>query len=148
MPPSPSPPPDRFQREIEDVIRLAEKRLDRQSFGSRVRRSGRRVGGVVGGLGGRLPAVETMAGWGLALMLASWLLSLPLFRFIPDVGLLALYAQAIGIFLLALAIVVSLVRGRSGGGGGGSKVWRGERLSYSSPYGGGFLARLRRMFRR
>jgi hypothetical protein len=145
MPHTPPPPPDRFQREIDDIIRLAERRLERQSFGGRVRRTGRRLGGVFGGLHVRLPAVEVMAGWGLALLLISWLLSLPLFRGSAMLGFAQLWTQAIGIALLALAIIVSVVRGRAGGG---DKMWRGERVAYGSPYGEGFLDRLRRMFRR
>jgi hypothetical protein len=40
------------------------------------------------------------------------------------------------------------MRGRSGGGlGGGNRMWRGERIAYGSPYGEGWLARLRRIFR-
>jgi hypothetical protein len=148
MPPSPPPPPDRFQREIDDIIRLAERRLERQSFRSRVRRSTRRFGTVLGGIGFHLPAVEAMAGWGLALLLISWLLSLPMFRGLLVVALALPWLQALGIGLLALAIIVSVARGRGGGSGGGSKLWRGERVSYGSPYGDGFLGRLRRIFRR
>lgn len=104
------------------------------------------MGSALGGFSVRLPAVEVMAGWGLALMLASWLLSLPMFRGLPLVGLLMLYTQAVGVALLALAIVVSLVRGRFSSGG--TKVWRGERVSYGTSSGGGLFDRLRRMFRR
>ena len=141
-----SPPPDRFQREIDDIIRLAERRLEHQSFSYRMRRSTRRLGGVMGGLNVRLPSPETLGGWGLALLLASWLLSLPFVRFIPFVGLLGSWALVLGILFLTIAIVSSLLRGR-GGGGGGEKIWRGERVYYGSPYGEGFLGRLRRIFR-
>jgi hypothetical protein len=150
MPPSPSPPPDRFQREIDDIIRLAERRLERQSFGSRVRRFGRRVGAGISRISLHLPAIEVMAGWGLALLLVSWLLSLPIFRG-SLLGYAQVWTQAIGIALLALAIIISVARGRSGGGtgpGGENKMWRGERVSYGNPYGEGFLDRIRRMFRR
>jgi hypothetical protein len=96
-----------------------------------------------------LPPVEVMAGWGLALLLISWLLSLPMFRGIPYMGFVLVWAQAIGIALLALAIIVSVARGRGGGSAGGSdKMWRGERVAYGSPYSEGLLDRLRRMFRR
>jgi hypothetical protein len=148
MPPSPSPPPDRFQREIDDIIRLAERRLERQSFGSRVRRSGRRIGAGLGRISLHLPAIEVMAGWGLALLLVSWLLSLPIFRG-SLLGYAQVWTQAIGIALLALAIVISVARGRGGGSASSeNKLWRGERVSYGNPYGEGFLDRLRRMFRR
>jgi hypothetical protein len=148
MSPSPSPPPDRFQREIDDIIRLAERRLERQSFGSRVRRFGRRLGAGIGRISLHLPAIEVMAGWGLALLLVSWLLSLPIFRG-SLLGYAQVWTQAIGIALLALAIIISVARGRRGGGSGGeNKLWRGERVSYGNPYGEGFLDRIRRMFRR
>ncbi|HYY88266.1 MAG TPA: hypothetical protein VFA49_05690 [Chloroflexota bacterium] len=139
-----SPPPDKFQREIDDIIRLAERRLDHQSFGYRMRRSTRRLGGVLGGFNLRLPPVETMGGWGLALLLASWLLSL--LRFIPFGGLLSFWALVFGIALLTAALVLSLLRGR-GVMGGREKVWRGERVYYGSPYSDGFLSRLRRILR-
>jgi hypothetical protein len=139
-----SPPPDRFQREIDDIIRLAERRLEHQSFSYRMRRSTRRLGGVMGGLNLRLPSPEVLGGWGLALLLASWLLSLV--RFIPFSGFLGSWALIFGILFLTVAIVSSLLRGR-GMGGSGEKVWRGERVYYGSPYGEGFLGRLRRIFR-
>ena len=139
-----SPPPDRFQREIDDIIRLAERRLEHQSFSYRMRKSTRRLGGVMGGINLRLPSPEVLGGWGLALLLASWLLSLV--RFIPFSGVLGQWALIFGILFLTVAIVSSLLRGR-GIGGGGDKMWRGERIYYGSPYGEGFLGRLRRIFR-
>jgi hypothetical protein len=55
---------------------------------------------------------------------------------------------AIGALLLALALITSVLRGRgAGGAGGGGKVWRGERVSYGSPYGESFLDRIRRLLR-
>lgn len=141
-----SPPPDRFQREIDDIVRLAERRLEHRSFGYRVRKSGRRLGNTVGGISLRLPAAETLGGWGLALLLVSWLLSLPIVRGVLLAQLLSPYVLALGVLLLVLALVTSLVRGRTGAGGG-SKIWRGERVSYGNPYGGGLLNRLRRLLR-
>jgi hypothetical protein len=137
-----SPPPDRFQREIDDIIRLAERRLEHQSFSYRMRRSTRRLGGAMGGLNLRLPSPEVLGGWGLALLLVSWLVSLV--RFIPS--FIGSWALIFGILFLTVAIVSSLLRGR-GTGGSGEKIWRGERVYYGSPYGEGFLGRLRRMFR-
>jgi hypothetical protein len=94
-----------------------------------------------------MPRAETLAAWGLALMLLSWLLSL-----LGGFGFLRLAAfsfQVIGVALLAAGLIVSLTRGRVGWGGGGEKVWRGERISYGSPYGGGsnLFQRLLRLFR-
>jgi hypothetical protein len=144
-----SPPPDRFQREIDDIIRLAERRLERESFGYRWRRTTRRIGGAMQGSPFRLPPAEVLGGWALALLLASWLMSLPLVRGVPLAALLGQWALIIGIVLLTVALLTSLLRGRGGGGGGGGggKVWRGERISYGSPYGEGLLDRLRRLFR-
>jgi hypothetical protein len=142
-----SPPPDRFQREIDDIIRLAERRLEHQSFGYRVRRSTRRLGSVLGGFSLRLPAPETLGGWGLALLLISWLLTLPLVNGVLLGRILQPWALLLGVLLLTVALVTSLMRGRGGGVGGGGKMWRGERISYGSPYGESWLNRLRRMFR-
>lgn len=144
-----SPPPDRFQREIDDIIRLAERRLEHQSFSYRMRRSGRRLGNAFGGLNLRLPAAETLGGWGLALLLVSWVLSLLHLSLVVAGISVSQVLLAIGAGLLALALITSVVRGRGGraGGGGGNKMWRGERISYGNPYGGSFLNRLRRMIR-
>ena len=139
-----SPPPDRFQREIDDIIRLAERRLEHQSFSYRMRRSTRRLGHALGGFSLRLPPAEQLGGWGLALLLISWLLTLPIVRGFFFSPIVAPIALILGVLLLTLALVSSLLRGR---GGGGTKMWRGERVSYGSPYGEGFLARLRRLFR-
>jgi hypothetical protein len=149
MPPS-NPPPDRFQREIDDIIRLAERRLEHQSFGYRVRKSTRRLSGAMGGFSLRLPSAEAMGGIGLALLMLAWLLSLigamPLLA--PLARTLQPWVLGIGLLLLVLAILKSVLRGRGGGGnGGGSRMWRGERVAYGSPYGEGLFRRLRRMLR-
>src|SRR6266498_1582019 len=146
MPPS-NPPPDRFQREIDDIIRLAERRLEKQSFSHRMRRSTRRLGGAMGGFGLRLPPAETLGGLGLAFLMVSWFLTLGL---VPIAIALRLqpWIAGIGISLLVLAILASIMRSRSNTGvGGGSKMWRGERITYGSPYGESLLNRLRRMLR-
>jgi hypothetical protein len=139
-----SPPPDRFQREIDDIIRLAERRLEHQSFSYRVKRSTRRLGNAVSGLHFRLPAPEVLGGWAMALLLISWLMTLPIVNGVFLARVLAQPVLVIGIVLLVLAIVSSLMRGR---GSGRSGTWRGERVSYGSPYGESWLAKLRRMFR-
>jgi hypothetical protein len=139
-----SPPPDRFQREIDDIIRLAERRLEHQSFSYRMKRSTRRLGNAVGGFQLKLPPAETLGGWALALLLLGWLMTLPFIGSNPLVRVLWQPVMAIGIILLVLAIVSSLMRGRSGGG---NRMWRGERLSYASPYGESWLDKLRRVFR-
>src|SRR3981081_4673702 len=66
-----SPPPDRFQREIDDIIRLAERRLEHQSFRYRMRRSTRRLGNAFGGFAIKLPNAGKLGGWGLVLRLGS-----------------------------------------------------------------------------
>lgn len=140
--------PDRFQREIDDIVRLAEKRLERQARPTWSRPSGpapRRRSLSLPSFNVHLPRPEVLGGWGLALLLIAWLLSIvrPLDALLLG-GLVGFAAQVIGIFLLVLAIVTSLVAGRRGGG---AKMWRGERVSYGSPYGGsGLLRRIRRYF--
>jgi hypothetical protein len=140
-----SPPPDRFQREIDDIIRLAERRLEHQSFSYRMKRSTRRLGNAFSGFHLRLPAPEVLGGWAMALLLISWLMTLPIVNGVFLARMLAQPVLVIGIVLLVLAIVSSLMRGRAGGGGG--RMWRGERVAYGNPYGESWLSKLRRMFR-
>lgn len=153
MPPS-SPSPDRFQREIDDIIRLAEKRLERQSFKARARSSSRPFRRRFSGLGISLPPPENLAGWGLVLLLLAWLLQIAGgFLSLGVVGhYLTFAAEVVGIGLLALGIALSLLRGRSGSGGaggsGGSRMWRGERVSYGNPYGdNAIVRRIKEIFR-
>jgi len=141
-----SPPPDRFQREIDDIIRLAERRLEHQSFSYRMKRSTRRLGHAFSGFHVRLPAAEVLGGWALALLLISWLMTLPIINGVFLARVLAQPVLVIGIVLLVLAILGSLMRGRTGSGSG-NRMWRGERVSYGSPYGESWLSKLRRMFR-
>ena len=140
-----SPPPDRFQREIDDIIRIAERRLEHQSFRYRMRRSTRRLGNALAAFNLRLPPAETFGGWGLALLLISWLLTLP-FLNMPLIRALQPWVLMLGILLLTAGLVSSLVRGKGSATGGG-RMWRGERIAYGSPYGESWLNRLRRMFR-
>src|SRR5438270_9888893 len=143
-----SPPPDRFQREIDDIIRLAERRLEHQSFSYRMRRSTRRLGNAFGGFSLRLPSPETLGGLGLALLLISWLMTLPIVSGVLLARVLYQPVLIVGVLLLVLALITSLMRGRTGGGSvGGTRMWRGERMSYGNPYGQSWLNRLRRMFR-
>ena len=140
-----SPPPDRFQREIDDIIRIAERRLEHQSFRYRMRRATRRLGNALAGFNLRLPPAETFGGWGLALLLISWLLTLP-FLNMPLIRVLQPWVLMLGILLLTAGLVSSLVRGKGSASGSG-RMWRGERIAYGSPYGESWLSRLRRMFR-
>jgi hypothetical protein len=149
MPSSPVPP-DRFQREIDDIIRIAERRLEHQSFRYRLRRATRRLGTALSAFNLRLPPAETLGGWGLALLLISWLLTF--FQSQAAIRLVQPWVLLLGIVLLTAGLISSLVRGRTGGGavgggGGGGRMWRGERIAYGSPYGESWLSRLRRMFR-
>jgi hypothetical protein len=147
--PSSNPPPDRFQREIEDVIRLAERRLEHQSFSSRMRRSTRRLRSRMGGVGLRMPPAETLGGLGLAFLMLSWFLTLGLLRG-GFIAILQPWVAGIGILLLVLALLISIMRPKipgAPGANGGPRMWRGERISYSSAYGEGILSRLRRMLR-
>jgi hypothetical protein len=138
-----SPPPDRFQREIDDIIRLAERRLEHQSFGNRVKRSTRKIGNAFSGIHIGLPPAEVLGGWAMALLLIGWLMTLPIINGVLLARVLAQPVFVLGIVLLVLAIVSSLTRGRAGG----NRMWRGEKVSYASPYGESLLGKIRRMFR-
>src|SRR5581483_1639752 len=105
-----SPPPDRFQREIDDIIRLAERRLEHQSFRYRVKRSTRRLGNAFGGFSLKLPAPETLGGWAMALLLIGWLMTLPIVNGVLLARLLAQPVLVLGILMLVLALVTSLMR--------------------------------------
>src|SRR6478672_11768075 len=110
-----SPPPDKFQREIDDIIRIAERRLEHQSFRYRMRRATRRLGSGISAFNLRLPAAEIFGGWGLALLLISWLLtlfSMPLIRLVQP------WVLMLGILLLTAGLISSLVRGKGTGGAG------------------------------
>jgi hypothetical protein len=139
-----SPPPDRFQREIDDIIRLAERRLEHQSFGYRVRRSMRRLGSALSGIHVGLPAPEVLGGWAMALLLIGWLMTLPIVSGVLLARVLAQPVFVVGIVLLVLAIITSLTRGRSSRNNG---MWRGEKVTYGNPYGESWLGKIRRMFR-
>jgi hypothetical protein len=138
-----SPPPDRFQREIDDIIRLAERRLEHQSFGNRVKRSTRKIGNAFSGIHIGLPPAEILGGWAMALLLIGWLMTLPIINGVLLARVLAQPVFVLGIVLLVLAIVSSLTRGRAGG----NRMWRGEKVSYGSPYSESLLGKIRRMFR-
>jgi hypothetical protein len=144
-----SPPPDRFQREIDDIIRLAERRLEHQSFRYRLRRFVRRMGSAFSAVNLRLPPAETLGGWGMAFLLISWLLTLPIVNGVLLGRMLQPWVLILGVVLLTAALISSLIRGRAGGASsaGGGRMWRGERIAYGSPYGESWLSRLRRMFR-
>jgi hypothetical protein len=95
-----------------------------------------------------LPNAETLGGWGLALLLLSWLFSLPFINTMFLIRLLQPWTLIFGVLLLTLALISSLLRGRgTSGAPGGGKLWRGERIAYGNPYGETWLSRLRRMFR-
>ena len=138
-----SPPPDRFQREIDDIIRLAERRLEHQSFRYRMRRASVEFGNAIGRFNLRLPPAETLGGWGLALLLISWLLTLPIVNGV----LLSPHPAAVGAHgrrAVADRGAGQLADTRRSGGrcpAAAAPMWRGERISYGSPYGESWLSR-------
>ena len=81
----------------------------------------------------------------MALLLIGWLMTLPIVSGVLLARVLAQPVFVVGIVLLVLAIISSLTRGRSSRGS--AAMWRGERVSYGSPYGESWLGKLRRMFR-
>jgi hypothetical protein len=90
-----------------------------------------------------------LGGLGLAFLMLSWFLTLGLLRG-GFIAILQPWVAGIGILLLVLALLISIMRPKTPGApgaNGGPRMWRGERISYSSPYGEGILSRLRRMLR-
>ena len=77
-----------------------------------MRRSTRRLGNAFGGFVPKLPPAETLGGWGLALLLLSWLFSLPFINTMFLIRLLQPWVLMLGVLLLTLALVSSLLRGR------------------------------------
>jgi hypothetical protein len=102
------------------------------------------LGSALSGIHIGLPAPEVLGGWAMALLLIGWLMTLPIVSGVLLARVLAQPVFVVGIVLLVLAIISSLTRGRASRG---SSMWRGERVSYGSPYGESWLGKLRRMFR-
>lgn len=127
-------PPDRLEREIEEIL---DKIEDFPSASERRARARRKATGRLGG---------AVAGWQRALlarlsrfdmsqvMLLSFLLilgSLFLRRFSPLLTQWVLYA-GVALFIAAFAMLVFGRKGRSGPGGSAA-YWRGRQIEYRQP---------------
>src|SRR5581483_6599017 len=150
-PPGQHPVSERYQREIEELLRRLDGRPRPEPLS---RRLSRRTAGFRSGFQSALrsflrrPPVEQFMIASIALVLVSLILGLPMFGALATV---AYWTSILGLLFFVLAIGLSIANRRpssSGGcGGGGDRYWRGQVIEYR-PRNEGFFGRLRRWFRR
>ena len=124
--------PERWEREIDELLRRREAKLRREPVSRRVVR---RSAPMMSGLSGffrtflRWTPVEQFMFASIFLVAASFLLSV-----IPGMGSIAQWASLLSILFFGLAIALA-VAGRRGGGPPGAKRWRDRDVGYGSNYG-------------
>lgn len=127
--------PERWEREIDELLRRREAKLRREPVTKRVARSS---APMMSGLSGvfrsflRRTPVEQFMIASIFLVAGSFLLS-----FIPSMAAVARWASLLSIlfFVLALALSVAARRGQGPAGTGEPKRWRGNDVGYGSNYG-------------
>jgi hypothetical protein len=127
--------PERWEREIDELLRRREAKLRREPVSRRVARSS---APMMSGLSGafrsflRRTPVEQFMIASIFLVAGSFLLS-----FIPSMADVARWASLLSIlfFVLALALSVAARRSQGPGGTGGPKRWRDRDVGYGSNYG-------------
>ena len=124
--------PERWEREIDELVRRREAKLRREPVSRKVVRRG---APMMSGLSGafrtflRWTPVEQFMFASIFLVAASFLLSIT-----PGMSGVAQWASLISILLFVLAIALS-VAARRGGGPPGAKRWREREVGYGSNYG-------------
>jgi hypothetical protein len=124
--------PERWEQEIDELLRRREAKLRREPVSRRVRR---RSAPMMSGLSDvfrsflRRTPVEQFMIASLALVAVAFLLNI-----FPGTLTLARWASLLSILLFVLAIALS-VAGRRGGQDPGSKRWRDRDVGYGSSYG-------------
>lgn len=125
--------PERWEQEIDELLRRREAKLRREPVSRRVRR---RSAPMMSGLSDafrsflRRTPVEQFMIASLALVAVAFLLNI-----FPGTLVLARWASLLSILLFVLAIALS-VAGRRGQEPPGSKRWRDRDVGYGSNYGG------------
>ena len=121
---------ERWEREIDDLLRRKEGRLRREPVS---RRFARRSAPLAGGLSGvlrsvlRRPPVEQFMIASIFLVAVTFLLQIV--KIAPTVQY---WAGMLSLFLFLLALGLSVTGHRSGPRG--AKRWRDREISYGSPY--------------
>jgi hypothetical protein len=124
--------PERWEREIDELLRRREAKLRREPVSRRVVR---RSAPMMSGLSGffrtflRWTPVEQFMFASIFLVAAAFLLSV-----MPGMGSIAQWASLLSILFFVLAIALA-VAGRRGGGPPGAKRWRDRDVGYGSNYG-------------
>jgi hypothetical protein len=125
--------PERWEQEIDELLRRREAKLRREPVSRRVRRQS---APMMSGLSGvfrsflRRTPVEQFMIASLALVAVAFLLNI-----FPGTLVLARWASLLSILLFVLAIALS-VAGRRGHEPPGGKRWRDRDVGYGSSYGG------------
>ena len=124
--------PERWEREIDELVRRREAKLRREPVSRKVER---RSAPMMSGLSGllrtilRWSPVEQFMFASIFLVAASFLLSVT-----PGMSGVAQWASLLSILFFVLAIALS-VAGRRGGGAPGTKRWRDRDVGHGSQYG-------------
>jgi hypothetical protein len=124
--------PERWEQEIDELLRRREAKLRREPVSRRVaRRSAPMMSGLSGALRTflRWSPVEQFMVASIFLVAAAFLLSV-----VPGFAGLSQWASLLSILFFVLAIALS-VAGRRGGGPHGAKRWRDRDVGYGSHYG-------------
>jgi len=124
--------PERWEREIDELLQRREAKLRREPVSRRVvRRSAPMMSSLSGAFRTflRWTPVEQFMFASIFLVALSFLLSV-----IPGVSGLAQWASLLSILFFVLAIALS-VAGRRGGGPPGAKRWRDRDVGYGSQHG-------------
>ena len=124
--------PERWEREIDELLRRREAKLRREPVSRRVvRRSAPMMSGLSGAFRTflRWTPVEQFMFASIFLVAASFLLSV-----VPGMAGVAQWASLLSILFFVLAIALA-VAGRRGGGPPGAKRWRDRDVGYGSHYG-------------
>ena len=123
--------PERWEREIDELLRRREAKLRREPVSRRVvRRSAPMMSGLSGAFRTflRWTPVEQFMFASIFLVAASFIFSM------LGTGVIAQWASLLSILFFVLAIALS-VAGRRGGGPPGAKRWRDRDVGYGSQYG-------------
>jgi hypothetical protein len=130
--------PERWEQEIDELLRRREAKLRREPVSRRVvRRSAPMMSGMNGAFRVflRWTPVEQFMFASIFLVAIAFLVTI-----IPGMGEIARWASLLSILFFVLAIALS-VAGRRGfgppGSSGSNKNWRGQSIGYGSPYSSG-----------